>query len=136
MGKSNNQLLLCHQKIEKNKYDIILCDVKMPKKDGIEVLESVQQFQPETPVIMISGHGNIETAVDAVKKGAFDFISKPLDLNRLLVTLRNAIDMSSLVKETKVLKKKLLKTSEMIGKSAAIKAESIKKLNANFLLRL
>ena len=77
-------------KIEKGSYDLILCDVKMPKKDGIEVLEKIQALRLETPVVMISGHGTIETAVEAVKKGAFDFISKPLDLNRLLLTLRNA----------------------------------------------
>lgn len=107
-------------KIEKGGYDLILCDVKMPKKDGIEVLEKIQSLQLDTPVVMISGHGNIETAVEAVKKGAFDFISKPLDLNRLLVTLRNAMDKSSLVTETKVLKKKLSKNTEMIGNSEAI----------------
>ncbi len=107
-------------KIEKGVYDLILCDVKMPKKDGIEVLEKIQALQPETPVIMISGHGTIETAVEAVKKGAFDFISKPLDLNRLLVTLRNALDKSSLVTETKVLKKKLSKNTDMVGNSSAI----------------
>lgn len=107
-------------KIEKGNYDLILCDVKMPKKDGIEVLEKIQSLQLESPVIMISGHGNIETAVEAVKKGAFDFISKPLDLNRLLVTLRNALDKSTLVTETKVLKKKLSKNTDMIGDSEAI----------------
>ncbi|MES1225605.1 MAG: sigma-54 dependent transcriptional regulator, partial [Bacteroidota bacterium] len=107
-------------KIEKGSYDLILCDVKMPKKDGIEVLEKIQALQLETPVIMISGHGTIETAVEAVKKGAFDFISKPLDLNRLLVTLRNALDKSTLVTETKVLKKKLSKNTDMIGDSEAI----------------
>jgi two-component system nitrogen regulation response regulator NtrX len=107
-------------KLEKTSFDLILCDVKMPKKDGMEVLEKVQSLQTDTPVVMISGHGNIETAVEAVKKGAFDFISKPLDLNRLLVTLRNALDKSTLVTETKVLKKKLSKNSEMIGDSDAI----------------
>ena len=87
-------------KIEKGSYDLVFCDVKMPKMDGIEVLEKIQALQLETAVVMISGHGTIETAVEAVKKGAFDFISKPLDLNRLLVTLRNALDKSSLVIET------------------------------------
>ncbi len=106
--------------IQKNKYDIILCDIKMPKMDGIEVLEKVMQLSSDTPVVMISGHGNIETAVEAVKKGAFDFISKPLDLNRLLVTIRNAMDKSTLVTETKVLKKKVSKTFDMIGDSKAI----------------
>ncbi len=113
-------------KIEKSAFDLILCDVKMPKKDGMEVLEKVQSMNSETPVVMISGHGNIETAVEAVKKGAFDFIAKPLDLNRLLVTLRNALDKSTLVTETKVLKKKLSKNTEMIGNSEAI--EKIKKM--------
>jgi two-component system nitrogen regulation response regulator NtrX len=106
--------------IQKDKYDIILCDIKMPKMDGIEVLDKIMQLSCDTPVIMISGHGNIETAVEAVKKGAFDFIAKPLDLNRLLVTIRNAMDKSSLVTETKVLKKKVSKTFDMIGESKAI----------------
>ncbi|HRH01293.1 MAG TPA: sigma-54 dependent transcriptional regulator [Bacteroidia bacterium] len=107
-------------KIEKGTYDLILCDVKMPKKDGIEVVEKIQSLQLETPIVLISGHGTIETAVEAVKKGAFDFIAKPLDLNRLLVTVRNALDKSTLVIETKVLKKKLSKNTEMIGDSEAI----------------
>ncbi|OFY83968.1 MAG: Fis family transcriptional regulator [Bacteroidetes bacterium RIFCSPLOWO2_12_FULL_35_15] len=106
--------------IQKEKYDIILCDIKMPKMDGIEVLDKVMQFAADTPMVMISGHGNIETAVEAVKKGAFDFIAKPLDLNRLLVTIRNAMDKSTLVTETKVLKKKVSKTFDMIGESKAI----------------
>lgn len=106
--------------IEKNKYDIILCDIKMPKMDGIEVLDKIIAQSIDTPVVMISGHGNIETAVEAVKKGAFDFISKPLDLNRLLVTIRNAMDKSTLVTETKVLKKKVNKTYDIIGESKAI----------------
>ena len=107
--------------IQKNSYDIILCDIKMPKMDGIELLEKAMILTPDTPIVMISGHGNIETAVEAVKKGAFDFISKPLDLNRLLVTIRNAVDRSSLVTETKVLKKKVNKTFDMVGESKAIK---------------
>ncbi|MCK6650178.1 MAG: sigma-54 dependent transcriptional regulator [Bacteroidia bacterium] len=106
--------------IQKNKYDVILCDIKMPKMDGIEVLDRIMQLATDIPVVMISGHGNIETAVEAVKKGAFDFIAKPLDLNRLLVTIRNAMDKSSLVTETKVLKKKVSKTFDMIGESKAI----------------
>lgn len=106
--------------IQKEKYDIILCDIKMPKMDGIELLEKVMQLAADTPMVMISGHGNIETAVEAVKKGAFDFIAKPLDLNRLLVTIRNAMDKSTLVTETKVLKKKVSKTFDMIGESKAI----------------
>lgn len=106
--------------LQKEKYDIILCDIKMPKMDGIEVLEKIQESGIEAPVIMISGHGNIETAVEAVKKGAFDFIAKPLDLNRLLVTVRNAMDRSMLVTETKTLKKKVNKTFDMIGESKGI----------------
>jgi len=108
-------------KLEKGKFDVVLCDIKMPKMDGIEVLEKIQQMNNDVPVIMISGHGNIETAVEAVKKGAFDFISKPLDLNRLLVTIRNAMDRTVLVKETKALKKKVSKTFDMIGESPSIK---------------
>jgi two-component system, NtrC family, nitrogen regulation response regulator NtrX len=105
---------------KKEKYDIVLCDIKMPKMDGIEVLDKIMELSMDTPVVMISGHGNIETAVEAVKKGAFDFIAKPLDLNRLLVTIRNAMDKLVLVKETKVLKKKVSKTFDMIGESKAI----------------
>jgi two-component system nitrogen regulation response regulator NtrX len=105
---------------QKEKYDIILTDIKMPKMDGIEVLDRLMQLNIDTPIVMISGHGNIETAVEAVKKGAFDFIAKPLDLNRLLVTIRNAMDKSQLVTETKVLKKKVSKTFDMIGSSKAI----------------
>jgi DNA-binding NtrC family response regulator len=108
--------------IKKSKYDVVICDIKMPKMDGMEVLDRVNALSPDTPVIMISGHGNIDTAVDAVKKGAFDFISKPPDLNRLLITIRNALDKSSLVAETKVLKKKIQKgqTQEIIGSSEGI----------------
>jgi two-component system, NtrC family, nitrogen regulation response regulator NtrX len=106
--------------LQKVKYDIVLCDIKMPKVDGIEVLEKAMEISADTCVVMISGHGTIETAVEAVKKGAFDFIAKPLDLNRLLVTIRNAMDKSLLVKETKVLKKKINKTFDMIGNSKAI----------------
>lgn len=104
-------------KIEAEKFDVVLCDIKMPKMDGLELLEKVMDIQPETSVIMISGHGNIETAVEAIKKGAFDFIAKPLDLNRMLITLRNALDRSHLVKETRTLKKKLNRQSAMIGES-------------------
>jgi two-component system nitrogen regulation response regulator NtrX len=106
--------------LQKEKYDVILCDIKMPKMDGIEVLDKITQSHNDIPVVMISGHGTIETAVEAVKKGAFDFIAKPLDLNRLLVTIRNAMDKSTLVTETKVLKKKVNKTFDMIGQSKAI----------------
>jgi DNA-binding NtrC family response regulator len=104
----------------KENYSLILCDIKMPKMDGMEVLEKIQKSNPDVPVVMISGHGTIETAVDAVKKGAFDFIAKPLDLNRLLVTVRNALDKTKLVSETKVLRKKISKTYDMIGQSRAI----------------
>lgn len=102
-------------------FDLVLCDIKMPKIDGIEFLQKATEANPDVPVIMISGHGNIETAVDAVKKGAFDYISKPPDLNRLLITIRNALDKNSLVKETKILKRKVSKVQEIIGESAAIK---------------
>ena len=103
----------------KEKYDVILCDIKMPQMDGIEVLDKLLLMN-DTPVVMISGHGNIETAVDALKKGAYDYIAKPLDLNRLLVSIRNAIEKGSLVKETRVLKRKVSKTYDMIGESEAM----------------
>ena len=99
----------CVVKVKQRSYDVIILDIKMPKMDGIEALERVQILAPDTAVIMISGHGSIDTAVDAVKKGAFDFISKPPDLNRLLITVRNALDKTCLVTETKKLKKKLAK---------------------------
>lgn len=101
-------------------YDVILCDIKMPGMDGIEVLQKIEELKPDTPVVMISGHGNIDTAVESIKKGAFDFIEKPLDLNRLLITLRNAMDKSSLITETKVLRKKVGKRPDMVGTSASI----------------
>lgn len=103
-----------------NKYEIVLLDIKMPQKDGIEVLEEIFKIDYEIPVIMISGHGNIDTAVESIKKGAYDFIEKPLDLNRLLVTIRNAMDKSTLVEETKTLKKKVSKTYDIVGESKAI----------------
>ena len=105
--------------VNKESYDMILCDIKMPQMDGIEVLEKVQQIT-DTPVVMISGHGNIETAVEAIKKGAYDYIAKPLDLNRLLITVRNAMDKSRLVTETKALKRKVSKQYDMVGESPAI----------------
>jgi DNA-binding NtrC family response regulator len=101
------------------KYDVILCDIKMPQMDGIEVLDKLLVMN-DTPVVMISGHGNIETAVDALKKGAYDYISKPLDLNRLLVSIRNAIEKGGLIRETRVLKRKVSKTYDMIGESEAM----------------
>ncbi|GAA3929751.1 sigma-54 dependent transcriptional regulator [Hymenobacter algoricola] len=106
----------------RNKYDVVLCDIKMPKMDGLEVLERARLASPDSAFIMISAHGNIETAVDATKKGAFDFIQKPPDLNRLLVTVRNALDRTKLVTETKTLKKKIAKSSEMIGASPELEA--------------
>ncbi|MFH0894535.1 MAG: sigma-54 dependent transcriptional regulator [Bacteroidota bacterium] len=107
--------------LKKSEFDMILCDIKMPKMDGIEVLEHILKITSDTPVVMISGHGNIDTAVDAIKKGAYDFIQKPLDLNRLLITVRNAMDKTTLINETKVLKKKVSKAYEMVGDSAEIK---------------
>ncbi|MEM7106338.1 MAG: sigma-54 dependent transcriptional regulator [Bacteroidota bacterium] len=109
-------------KLKKDKYDVLIMDIKMPKMDGMEALERVQLLAPETPVIMISGHGDIGTAVEAVKKGAFDYIAKPPDLNRLLITIRNAMDKSSLITETKVLKRRVAKskTQEIIGESSGI----------------
>lgn len=105
---------------KENMYDLVICDIKMPNVDGIEFLQKAKEFAPDTPVIMISGHGNIETAVEAVKKGAYDFIAKPPDLNRLLITVRNALDKSQLITETKVLKRKITKTREIIGESVGI----------------
>jgi len=102
------------------KYDIVLCDIKMPEMDGLEVLEKIFEKDKDTQVIMISGHGNVENAVHAIKHGAYDFIQKPLDLNRLLITIRNAMDKSSLITETTVLKKKVSKTLEMVGNSPTI----------------
>ncbi len=103
-----------------NDFDAVLCDVKMPKMDGIQVLEKSHSMGKDTPFIMVSAHGTIETAVEATKKGAFDFIQKPPDLNRLLLTVRNALDQSTLVTETKVLKKRVSKTFDIIGESKAI----------------
>ncbi|HPW85878.1 MAG TPA: sigma-54 dependent transcriptional regulator [Chitinophagales bacterium] len=107
-------------KIEKNSYDVVILDIKMPKKDGIEVLTEMKQKGIDTPVIMLSGHGNLETAVEAVKKGAFDYIPKPPDLNRLLIALRNAMEKVSLVTETKILKKKIAKSKQIVGDSTPI----------------
>ena len=105
------------KKLREKEFDVILCDIKMPKVDGIEFLEKSKDINGDTPIIMISGHGTIETAVEAVKKGAYDYISKPPDLNRLLITIRNAMDKNQLVAETKVLKRKVSKVQEMIGES-------------------
>ncbi len=106
--------------LNNNGFDLVLLDVKMPGLDGIEVLESISQNHPEVAVIMISGHGNIDTAVEAIKKGAFDFLEKPLDLNRILVTIRNATDRTKLVRETSMLRKQLSSNFEIIGNSEAI----------------
>jgi two-component system, NtrC family, nitrogen regulation response regulator NtrX len=106
--------------LEKNEYDLILCDIKMPKIDGLELLEKIFNISSDVQVIMISGHGNIETAVEAIKKGAFDFIEKPLDLNRLLITVKNALDKTKLITHAKVLKKKISKGHEIIGQSTPI----------------
>jgi two-component system, NtrC family, nitrogen regulation response regulator NtrX len=109
------------EKIKNGEFDIVLCDIKMPGMDGIEVLDKLTELSSDVPVIMISGHGNIDTAVEAIKKGAFDFIEKPLDLNRLLITIRNGMDKSNLVTETKILKRKVSKKYEIVGKSEAIR---------------
>ena len=103
-----------------NVYDVIFSDIKMPEMDGIELLSALKEQEVEAPLVMISGHGNIETAVECLKKGAFDFIEKPIDLNRLLVTVRNALDKSQLTNETKTLRKKIAKRHKMIGQSPAI----------------
>lgn len=105
--------------IKNNKFDLIFCDIKMPGLDGIEVLEKSMEFS-DAPIVMISGHGNIDTAIDAIKKGAFDYLAKPLDLNRILVTSRNALDKSQLVKENKIFKKKINNKYEIIGESGAL----------------
>ena len=108
------------EKIKKEDYDLVLCDIKMPKMDGVEVLEAVKKIKPEIPIVMISGHGDLDTAVNTMRMGAFDYISKPPDLNRLLNTVRNALDRKELVVENKLLKKKVSKNFEMIGESKAI----------------
>jgi two-component system nitrogen regulation response regulator NtrX len=112
--------LLGIEMIKKNDYDLVLCDIKMPKMDGVEVLEKVKKIKPEIPIVMISGHGDLDTAVNTMRLGAFDYISKPPDLNRLLNTVRNALEKKDLVVENKRLKKKVSKNYEMIGESAAI----------------
>lgn len=107
-------------KFSEKLFDLVLCDIKMPKIDGIEFLEKAKVINPDIPIIMISGHGNIDTAVEAVKKGAFDYISKPPDLNRLLITLRNATEKQNLVTETKTLKRKVGKVQDMVGSGNAM----------------
>jgi two-component system, NtrC family, nitrogen regulation response regulator NtrX len=108
------------EKVKNEDYDLVLCDIKMPKMDGVEVLEAIKKIKPEIPMVMISGHGDLETAVNTMRLGAFDYISKPPDLNRLLNTVRNALDRKQLVVENKILKKKVSKNYEMIGDSQAI----------------
>ncbi|WP_298536485.1 sigma-54 dependent transcriptional regulator [uncultured Algibacter sp.] len=108
------------EKIKNDDFDLVLCDIKMPKMDGVEVLEAVKKIKPETPIVMISGHGDLDTAVNTMRLGAFDYISKPPDLNRLLNTVRNALDRKELVVENKILKKKVSKKYEMIGESDAV----------------
>ena len=108
------------EKIKNNDYDLVLCDIKMPRMDGVEVLEAVKKIKPEIPMVMISGHGDMETAIQTMRLGAFDYISKPPDLNRLLNTVRNALDRKQLVVENKILKKKVSKNYTMIGESEPI----------------
>lgn len=108
------------EKIKNEDYDLVLCDIKMPKMDGVEVLEAVKKIKPEIPMVMISGHGDLETAINTMRLGAFDYISKPPDLNRLLNTVRNALDRKTLVVENKMLKKKVSKNYEMVGDSEPI----------------
>ena len=103
-----------------SKYDLVLSDIKMPEMDGLEVLSKIMEVHSDVPVVMISGHGNIDTAVESIKKGAYDFIEKPLDLNRLLITVKNALEKKELVVETKKLKKKVARRYEMIGTSEAM----------------
>lgn len=118
------------KKFKEKTFDVVLCDIKMPKIDGMEFLQKAAETAPDVPIIMISGHGNIETAVEAVKRGAYDFIQKPPDLNRLLVTIRNAMERNKLVSEAKTLKRRVSKVQEMIGESAPIKQikETIEKV--------
>ena len=108
------------KKFAEKTFDVVLCDIKMPKLDGIEFLEKAKLINEDIPIIMISGHGNIDTAVEAVKKGAFDYISKPPDLNRLLITLRNAVEKQTLVSETRTLKRKVSRVQQMVGESSLI----------------
>ena len=112
----------CMVKVKQQKYDVVILDIKMPKMDGMDVIDKIQTLKPDLPVVMISGHGNIDTAVEAVKKGAFDFIQKPPDLNRLLITIRNAMDKSTLISDKKVLQRKInkKKTVELVGDSKAM----------------
>ncbi len=128
-----------YEKIKSNDYDLVLCDIKMPKMDGVELLEAVKKIKPEIPMVMISGHGDMETAIQTMRLGAFDYISKPPDLNRLLNTVRNALDKKQLVVENKILKKIVSKNYEMIGNSAPINhikdiVEKVAKTDARVLI--
>ena len=109
--------LIGTEMIKKEDFDLVLCDIKMPKMDGVEVLEAVKKIKPEIPMVMISGHGDLDTAVNTMRMGAFDYISKPPDLNRLLNTIRNALDRKQLVVENTRLKRKVSKQYEMVGNS-------------------
>jgi two-component system, NtrC family, nitrogen regulation response regulator NtrX len=109
------------EKFSKGNFDVVLCDIKMPKMDGMEFLQKAAEVNADVPIIMISGHGTVETAVEAVKRGAYDFIVKPPDLNRLLITIRNAMDKNNMMSEVKTLKRKVSKVQEMIGESDGIK---------------
>lgn len=131
--------LIGFEKIKNNDYDLILCDIKMPKMDGVEVLQAVKKIKPEIPIVMISGHGDMEIAIQTMRLGAFDYISKPPDLNRLLNTVRNALDKKQLVVENKILKKIVNKNYEMIGESEAINhiklmVEKVAKTEARVLI--
>ncbi len=108
------------EKFKNGRFDVVLCDIKMPQMDGIELLDKAFEHAPDVPFIMISGHGNIDTAVEAIKKGAFDFIEKPLDLNRLLITIRNASEKSNLITETRQLRKKINRMPDMVGSSPSL----------------
>jgi two-component system nitrogen regulation response regulator NtrX len=127
------------EKIKVTDFDLVLCDIKMPKMDGEELLEAVKKIKPEIPIVMISGHGDMETAINTMRLGAFDYISKPPDLNRLLNTVRNALDRKQLVVENKILKKKVSKNYEIIGNSAPIQhikemIEKVAKTDARVLI--
>ena len=131
--------LIGFEKIKNNDYDLVLCDIKMPKMDGVEVLQAVKKIKPEIPIVMISGHGDMETAIQTMRLGAFDYISKPPDLNRLLNTVRNALDKKQLVVENKILKKIVSKNYEMIGESGAVShiklmVEKVAKTEARVLI--
>jgi two-component system nitrogen regulation response regulator NtrX len=131
--------LIGFEKIKNNDYDLVLCDIKMPKMDGVEVLQAVKKIKPEIPIVMISGHGDMEIAIQTMRLGAFDYISKPPDLNRLLNTVRNALDKKQLVVENKILKKIVSKNYEMIGESDAINhiklmVEKVAKTEARVLI--